>query len=110
MIDIRLIDADALKKQFCDPEEWADKTDATVSVRDVWKKINSAPTVKSKWMPIGKCPKRECTVLLTTVHGDERFMTLGHFHPFHGFACDSCCGVPIAWAEVPEPYEVDLDE
>ena len=51
---MRAIDADALREQFPEPEDWCDPERALVHITGIWAEIDDAPTIeperkKGKW-------------------------------------------------------------
>ena len=41
----RLIDADALRAQFPEPDDWSDRDKALIHITGVWAVIDTAPTI-----------------------------------------------------------------
>ena len=69
---MRAIDADALREQFPEPDDWRDPERALVHITGIWAEIDNAPTIeperkKGKWID-DNCS--ECGFYV--YHGDMR--------------------------------------
>lgn len=69
---MRAIDADALREQFPEPDDWRDPERALVHITGIWAEIDNAPTIeperkKGKWIE-DCCSECGCYVY----HGDMR--------------------------------------
>ena len=49
---MRLIDADALRAQFPEPEDWGNPYKALVHITGIWAEIDNAPTIEPEIKPI----------------------------------------------------------
>ena len=105
---MRLIDADTLREQFPEPNDWRDPERALVHITGIWAKIDNAPTIEPKvgeWIPVTERLPREYTRVIgymawkamTTIeyqHG--KWYSIDHLEPLPDEAVSH-------WMPLPKP-------
>lgn len=83
---MRLIDADALRAEFTEPNDWSDPSQALVHITGIWAYIDNAPTVDA--VEVVRC--RDCKHYRSVAWHIDGYCHMAEWYKRYQYPDDFC--------------------